>query len=295
MHIYVNKNAFAYHVNSNAICLEKQKFCSFCWVTCRRNCFQIRPDEPTAPETEVCVTMLPSAERERWGIKSCCLDNSFAKVPSNFVDFCGAHFSFPAIKHFRKRIEVVALPKWCIASIWNWLRAKLFSNPRPRGSSLQFCWKKLCWNAAGWWRIWFGILSSDLSPLQPLRWGTSELFHLKNWEVLIRWGDTSDRQGLDPWEFWRCELSIWYYPPCIFKRKNMKKGKAYETLTFCSLRAMGSKKDLLGFPWFTTSTQNISGSDENLPRFPISRWAPSCFWRCPMVGPQNFVARHLPL
>ena len=75
-------------------------------MTCRRNCLQIRPDEPTAPETEVCVTMLPSAQRERWGIKSCCLDNSFAKVPSNFVDFCGAHFSFPAMKQFRSTAEM---------------------------------------------------------------------------------------------------------------------------------------------------------------------------------------------
>lgn len=60
-------------------------------------------------------------------------------------------------------------------------------------------------------------------------------------------------------ELWRCELSIWYYPPWIF----------WEKKTCTWERATGSKKDLLGFPWFTTSTHNISGIDENLPRFPI--------------------------
>ena len=45
----------------------------------------------------------------------------------------------------------------------------------------------------------------------------------------------------------------------------------YEILTFDSLRAMGSKKDLPGFACFRTSTctsSTISG-DENLSRFPI--------------------------
>lgn len=91
------------------------------------------------------------------------------------------------------------------------------------------------------------------------------------WEIFFNWEVFND-QGLDLWSFEDVNCRSDIKDLEFFERK---KPCTWENLWNSDLvfpegnRATGSKKDLLGFPWFTTSTHNISGSDENLPRFPI--------------------------